>query len=312
MLGSLQQLQFKTYYEINKGFIMKKLFLGLAILASSSSFASYEVLLEQDIKFGNSSCQEYQTEFHNTMVDVKSFLNQALSSASHYSLNKSLGVSAFIDQRVGKIDYLSMGNDRIGVMLYKCVKADESKNNESKIILSEKMKLRNSHCSSVETRYYESSIDADEFARDSFTFLNPSSTSDSALRSGYNKNTLSTTYLRTKDNNTGALFTYCSDANQDSNILDDVQVGINDNSDRMEAQLKEREFQERLLREIAKKRLNREVVYSVRSSKRMESSRQCRSRWVFLGEGSIFKRVKKNCDSITVVGDGAVLRVIKN
>ncbi len=290
---------------------MKSLFLGLAILACSSAFASYNVLLEQDITIGNSSCQEYQTEFHNTLVDVKSFLDQALSSTSHYYLNKSLGVNAFIDQRVDKIDYLSMGNNRIGVILYKCIKSDESKNDESKIILSEKIRLRNSQCSSVETKYYESSISADDFAKDSFTFLNPNSTSDPSLRYGYNKNTLSTTYLRTKDDNIGALFTYCSDADQASNVLDGVEVGTNDNSDRHKAQAEEREFQESLIHEIAKQRLNRKTVYTVRSSNKVESSKQCKSRWVFLGEGSIFKRVKRNCDSTTIVGDGAILRVIK-
>ena len=204
-----------------------------------------------------------------------------------------------------------MGNDRVGVMLYKCIKADESSNDDSKIILSEKMKLRNSQCSSVETRYVESSVDADAFAKDAFTFLNPTSTSDPYLRYGYNKSTLSTTYLRTKDNNIGALFTYCSDTDFASNILDGVQIGTNDNSDRTKAQAEEGEFQESLLREIAKKRLHKEVAQTARNSRKYESSKRCKSRWVLLGEGSIFKRVKRNCDSTTIVGDGAVFRVMK-
>lgn len=297
---------------------MKKLMLlaltATSLVSNATDKNTATSLLEVDLSSPlKGECLEYRTEFRDTRTDVLTFFEKVQNERGLLQLHEStLDLPFSIKSNIEKIDYISTGQDRVGVLLYKCLKYKaSSKNNNS--LLHLKINPRNSSCKSetkvlkhttITTKELENAIKEEN----GFEFENFLYKADRMTWNNYSQKVSSIDFIKTVDHKVGVIFNYCKNS-LFKDVLNDVVIGENDNSDREDYARSEREFRKQLVQEITKERLSR--IHYRFISKRNNSGtemKKCRSKWDFISNGAIFRRTKEDCSSFTIIGDGGVLR----
>lgn len=271
-------------------------------------------LLEVDLSSPlKGECLEYRTEFRSTRTDVMTFLERVQNRRGLVEVHDStLGIPFSIKGNIDKIDYISTGNNRVGVLTYKCLKYNKPETNNN-TLLNLKINPRNGSCINEKKVLRDTMITTEELKgaigqKGGFEFEDMLRKADEVAWHSYSQKVSNIEFIETDNNEVGLLLNYCKDSIF-KEVLNGVEIGENDNADREAYAKSQREFQERIALEISQERLSRvQYRYIYNSNNVPTKMQECRSGWDFISNGAIFRRTKKDCSSFTIVGDGGVLR----